>query len=59
MSKWIEEGIVDDKVSNPDNIPFDETRQYIKKVTINRKVYEILNKITEYTDKIKISGRTK
>lgn len=59
VKKWVNDGIVDDKVTDPDNIPFDETRLYIKKVTLYRKVYEIIGKFTEYTDKINISGRTK
>lgn len=56
IQKWLSEGIVDTYVTNPDNIPFAETRKYIKKVKFYQKVYEIIEKITEYTDKIKIPG---
>ena len=49
-------GIIDKNVTNPDNIPFAETRKYIKKVQIYKMVYGLLGKITEFTDKIDIPG---
>lgn len=56
VNKWIKEGIIDNNVTNPDNIPFEETKKYIKKVQIYKKVYEIIGKITKFSDKIKIPG---
>ena len=56
VNDWIKEGIVDNEVTNPDNIPFEETKKYIKKVQIYKKVYEVIDKITEFTDKIEIPG---
>ena len=58
VKNWLDEGIVDSRVTNPDNIPFAETKKYIKKVRIYRKVYEIIGKVTEFKDKIKIPGGT-
>lgn len=56
VEKWLDEGIVDNMVTNPDNIPFAETRKYIKKVKFYQKTYEIIGKVTEIKDKIKIPG---
>lgn len=56
VKKWLEEGIVDVSVTNPDNIPFEETKNYIKKVKFYKKVYNIIGNITQFTDKIKLPG---
>lgn len=57
VKKWLDEGIVDIRVTNPDNIPFEETRKYIKKVVFYSDVYETIIKITDITEKIKMFWR--
>ena len=56
VKKWIDDGKIDEKVSVPDNIPFEETRKYIKKVRLYEKVYMFIGKtqkirsvVDEYT----------
>ncbi len=56
VKKWLDEGIVDNNVTEPDNVPFEETKKYIKKVKIYQKIYDIKGKIEEFTDKIKMPG---
>ena len=56
VKNWLDEGLIDEKVSDPDSIPFEETRKYIKKVIVYRKVYEVIGKVTEITDTIKMYG---
>ena len=56
VKKWLEEGVVDSSVTNPDNIPFEETKKYIKKVRTYKKIYGVIGKITEFTEKIKMPG---
>ena len=45
LDKWIEQGIVDKQGENIENIPFPETKNYVKKILQNYKIYqEIYNK---------------
>lgn len=45
VKEWLKDGLIDEKVSDPDKIPFKETKKYIKNVRIYKKVYSIMNNI--------------
>ncbi|MBQ2897781.1 MAG: lytic transglycosylase domain-containing protein [Clostridia bacterium] len=51
--EWLKEGIIDDNVSNPDNIPFEETKKYIRKVKVYTKIYSFIEKIQEIQSAVK------
>lgn len=40
LDKWIEQGIIDDEGKNVDNIPFKETKNYVKKILQNYTIYK-------------------
>lgn len=40
VDKWIEEGVVDPVDPDPQDIPFEETRQYVVKIDANYDVYK-------------------
>ena len=40
MDKWIEKGIIDENGENLDNIPFPETKHYVKRILQNYKIYQ-------------------
>ena len=39
LDNWIEQKIIDNKGENIENIPFPETRNYVKKILQNYKIY--------------------
>ena len=39
LDKWLEQGIIDSQGENLDNIPYAETKNYVKKILQNYKVY--------------------
>ena len=45
VNEWIESGVIKEKLKF-DDIPYDETRIYIKKVLVNKQIYSILYNIT-------------
>ena len=40
LDSWLEQGIIDDQGENIDNIPFPETKNYVKKILQNYQVYQ-------------------
>jgi len=56
VNRWLDEGLVDEFVTNPDTIPYPETKKYIKKVRFYKRIYTEIKKVTIFTDKIKMSG---
>jgi len=40
LDKWIEQGIIDKQGENIENIPFPETKNYVKKILQNYKIYQ-------------------
>ena len=42
VDKWIEDGILDKDGNNLDNIPYPETKNYVKKILKNYKIYKEL-----------------
>jgi len=56
VKEWLEEGLIDEKVSSPDNIPFEETRKYIKKVKIYTGIYRVINKAKDILPVVKDLG---
>ncbi|MCX8074641.1 MAG: lytic transglycosylase domain-containing protein [Clostridia bacterium] len=44
VDKWLDQGIITSRLDNNENIPFNETKNYLKKVISNYKVYKILYK---------------
>ena len=40
LDNWLEQGIIDDQGENIDNIPFSETKNYVKKILQNYQVYK-------------------
>lgn len=40
LDKWLEQGIIDEEGENIDNIPFPETKNYVKKILRNYKIYQ-------------------
>lgn len=51
VDKWIEDGTLDKDDPNIQNIPFEETRQYVTKVEANYDVYKMFYKDSLPTDK--------
>jgi len=39
LDKWLQEGIIDEQGENIENIPFAETRNYVRKILRNYKIY--------------------
>ena len=44
LDKWIEEGIIDKQGENIENIPFSETKNYVKKILQNYEIYQEIYK---------------
>jgi soluble lytic murein transglycosylase len=42
VDRWIKSGTIDGDVSNLDDIPYEETKKYVKKITRNYKIYKLL-----------------
>ena len=42
LDNWIQQGIIDEDGENIDNIPFTETRVYVKKILYNYRIYQEL-----------------
>ena len=40
LDSWIEKGIIDEQGENIENIPFSETKNYVKKILQNYKIYQ-------------------
>lgn len=40
VDKWLEEGIINENGENIENIPFPETKNYVKKIKQNYKIYQ-------------------
>lgn len=40
LDKWLKQGIIDENGENIDNIPFRETKNYVKKILQNYKIYK-------------------
>lgn len=40
LDKWLEQGIIDENGENIENIPFEETKNYVKKILQNYKIYQ-------------------
>lgn len=40
LDNWLEQGIIDDEGKDIDNIPFIETKNYVKKILQNYKIYK-------------------
>lgn len=40
LDKWLEQGIIDKEGNNLENIPFPETKNYVKKILQNYKIYQ-------------------
>lgn len=47
VNKWLDEGIIDKNLQNTDAIPYPETKNYIKKVKLYKKLYEYRTKISK------------
>lgn len=56
VKQWLEDGIIDEEITNPDSIPFEETKKYIKKVKLYEKIYEILDRINEFSSTVEGEG---
>lgn len=46
VREWIDTDIIDENNVNFENIPYDETKNYIKKVLLYKQIYSILYNIT-------------
>lgn len=53
IREWLDEGLIDETVTNADNIPFEETKNYIKKVRLYTKVYNVIDKTNEISSTVK------
>lgn len=53
VKEWLKNGVVDKEVSNPDSIPFEETRKYIRKVKVYTKIYSLIEKTQEIQSAVK------
>lgn len=40
LDSWIEKGIIDEQGENIENIPFSETKNYVKKILQNYRIYQ-------------------
>ena len=40
LDNWLDQGIIDDQGENIDNIPFSETKNYVKKILQNYQIYQ-------------------
>lgn len=40
LDKWLEQGIIDENGENIENIPFEETKNYVKKILQDYKIYQ-------------------
>ena len=40
LDNWLDQGTIDDQGENIDNIPFSETKNYVKKILQNYQIYQ-------------------